>query len=558
MKTKITFLAAMLLFTFQIYAQSPNWAWAHSAGGNQYDYANSVTSDAAGNVYVAGYFRSNSITFGTITLTNGSLGANKIFIVKYDALGNAIWAKSPQGQGVEAIAYSITFDHSGNIYVAGYFSSTITFGSTVLNSIGSHDLFLAKYDPSGNVLWAKSAGGRGTNYVIAYCVTTDPTGNVYLAGSFSSDTLTFGSTNLINAGGHLEDIFIAKYDASGNVVWAKSAGGVYPDRATTIKSDAAGNIFLSGYYGSPAITFGSTTLTNGNGGVDVFLVKYDGQGNVAWAKSAVVPSSNTSCIANSVTTDAGGNIYLAGYFANTSIRFDAVTLTSQFVGDATTFLFKFNTAGNAIWAKKGGGIGNAYATSSSTDAAGNTCLVGYFTCYHISFDSTSLTNQYYPNSDVLMAQYDANGNLDWSKSVGSTGNDQANSVSYDIHGNLYVVGFFDSPSITFGSNTLTNIALTDMFIAKLNSFTGINEINPYNNGIVVYPNPSNSVINIHLSSNTINEKLVIFDALGRDFYNETVSSLDNKIDVSKWNNGVYYYQINNGKEVVHGRFVLQK
>ena len=95
-----------------------------------------------------------------------------------------------------------------------------------------------------NWQWAKSAGGTGYESSTGVC--TDASGNVFITGLFFSPTITFGTTTLTNAGGM--DIFIVKYDATGNVLWAKSAGGVYGERGQSVCTDASGNVFITGHY----------------------------------------------------------------------------------------------------------------------------------------------------------------------------------------------------------------------------------------------------------------------------------------------------------------------
>jgi hypothetical protein len=203
------------------YAQTPNWTWAKTAGGTSDDYSFSVAMDASGNTYVAGTFVSSTITFGTYTLTNA----------------------------------------------------------------GICDMFVAKYDANGNVLWAKSEGGTAADEALSVAV--DASGNIYMAGYFESPTITFGSYTLINTttGSNLGDISLTKYDANGNVLWAKSAGGTQGDIAYSIAVDASGNTYMTGYFYSPILTIGSYTLTNA-GIDDAFLAKYDANGNVLWAESA--------------------------------------------------------------------------------------------------------------------------------------------------------------------------------------------------------------------------------------------------------------------------------
>ena len=134
----------------------------------------------------------------------------------------------------------------------------------------TNDIFVVKYDANGNVLWAKSAGG--TSHDIAYGISTDAGGNVLLTGDFYSPSISFGTTTLTSASPGASDVFVVKYDANGNVLWAKSAGGIFTDIGYDISTDASGNVLVTGYFNSPSISFGTTTLTNA-GGADVFVVK---------------------------------------------------------------------------------------------------------------------------------------------------------------------------------------------------------------------------------------------------------------------------------------------
>ena len=255
------------------YAPDGTVLWAKSEGGTSWDYGNSISTDANGNVLVTGYFQSSSITFGSTTLINtGSIYTDDIFIVKYDTSGNVRWAKSAGGTSYDS-GRSVSTDTNGNVFVTGYFqSSSIIFGTTTLTNAGNSDIFIVKYDASGNVLWAESAGGTSDDY--GYGVSTDANGNVFVTGYFDSDTITFSSTTLTNAGA--SDIFIMKYDASGNILWAESAGGNSSDVGYGgVSTDANGNALVTGYFYSDTITFGSTTLTNA-GGPDIFVVKLDG------------------------------------------------------------------------------------------------------------------------------------------------------------------------------------------------------------------------------------------------------------------------------------------
>jgi len=444
--------------------------WAKRAGGSGSDNSQSVSTDASGNVYVTGSFTSATITFGSTTLTNSDNSGNSsdIFIAKYDASGNVLWAKSAGGTSSE-FGNSVSPDANGNVYATGRFSSpTISFGSTTLTNAVSAKTYIVKYDVSGNVLWAKSVSVGGTSYEFDSSVSADTSGNVYLTGKFSNSTITFDSITLTNAG--FNDIFIAKYDAAGNVLWVKSAGGNYEDWASSVSSDASGNAYVTGFFGSSTITFGSTTLTNA-GGSDIFIAKYDSNGNVLWAKSAIGSGSNGG---NSVATDFSGNIYITGYFSSPIITFGSITLSSIMYNNNDIFITKYDANGNVLWAKSVGSNGYEYGNCVSIDNSGNVYITGKFAYSTITFGSTTLSSEG-SSYDIFIAKYDANGNVLWAKSVGGINtNDIGNSVATDASGNVYMTGYYSCPTINFGSNSLTNAGITgssDMFIAKYSNPT---------------------------------------------------------------------------------------
>src|SRR5437868_8265905 len=219
---KITLLFVAIALLVNGFGQTPGWAWAQSAGGTSGESGFSIAMDANDNVYVTGVFQSPSITFGTITLTNNSINSYDVFIVKYNSAGNPVWAYNGGGTGVD-YGYGICTDGNGNVFVTGTFTSTITFGSTTLTSNGVYDIFLAKFDSSGNVLWAKSAGG--TNFDYSYAVSSDIFGNAYISGHFSSASITFGNITLTNSS--FDNTFLVKYDSSGNAIWARRNGPFY-------------------------------------------------------------------------------------------------------------------------------------------------------------------------------------------------------------------------------------------------------------------------------------------------------------------------------------------
>jgi hypothetical protein len=241
--------------------------------------------DVSGNIYVSGHFSSAPADFnaggsgGTLT----SSGGLDVFLAKYDAGGNYLWAKNMGGTGTDQ-SFGLAVDGNGNAYISGQFGpATANFniggsGADTLKSAGSSDIFLAKYDAAGNYLWAKSMGGRGADP--GRGVAVDGRGNAYVTGFFHLDSADFnagGSGGLLtSAGGY--DVFLAKYDAAGNYLWAKNMGGITHDYGWDVAVDGSGTVYVTGRYTSTPADFnpgGSGGQLYPTGNADVFVVKFN-------------------------------------------------------------------------------------------------------------------------------------------------------------------------------------------------------------------------------------------------------------------------------------------
>ena len=220
MKTiKLLFCFSLFILHFS-FSYGQTWLWAKDGTGTGGGEGYTVAIDRANNAFLTGCLIGTQ-TFGSNTINCNNPWGNA-YLVKYDKNGNALWAKAPTSS---TSSYSkadvVATDSAGNSFISGVFTDTVSFGSyqLITQNIGivnAGDIFLVKYDPNGNVLWAK-AGVLPS----AYCygdlsensITTDKAGNVYIAGGFN-DTITFGSITLKAAG----YFFLVKYDNNGNVI----------------------------------------------------------------------------------------------------------------------------------------------------------------------------------------------------------------------------------------------------------------------------------------------------------------------------------------------------
>jgi hypothetical protein len=258
---------------------SGNIVWAKDIGGAGYDYGISIAVDISGNVYTTGIFQETAdFDPGVGTLNFTSIGYGDIFVQKLDTSGNLVWAKQMIGT-VRGIGNSIAVDASGNVYTTGYFSGTVDFdpGSSTLKltSAGNNDeIFVQKLDASGNLLWAKQMGGASSGGN-GYCIAVDASGNVYTTGYFYG-TIDFnpgaGTANLTSAG--LEDIFVQKLSASGNLLGAIQMGGKNGDIGRSIAVDVD-NLYITGSFsGTADFDPGAGTVNlEPVGSLDIFVQK---------------------------------------------------------------------------------------------------------------------------------------------------------------------------------------------------------------------------------------------------------------------------------------------
>jgi len=329
------------------YDTTGNLVWVTLGGGDLLDQANDIVTDASGVSYVAGAIQTNSLhptaQFGDVILTGK--GDYDWLLVKYDAAGNVVWAKNG-GSTAGDIAYGVGLDATGNVYVTGHFSGTMTVDGVTVMSSGLFDIFLAKYTPAGTLLWLKRAGGTGSD--IPHGLVVDGLGNVAIVGEFQNTA--FFDTHSVRASG-LGDAFIAKYDSAGNNLWVRSGGSTTSfaaDPAKAVAADASNNFYVTGDYTGTA-TFNGLSVTNtGTSGTDIFIAKYDNNGAIQWLHHAGGPVSDKGY---SIGVDRAGNSWVSGFAGSgPGVVFDTISLPP--FGNEYIFLAKYDPAGVVQYVKQ--------------------------------------------------------------------------------------------------------------------------------------------------------------------------------------------------------------
>jgi lysophospholipase L1-like esterase/uncharacterized protein YjdB len=229
------------------------------------------------------------------------------------------WVKrAGDNNNVNNYGTGVAIDHNHNTVVTGVYSSGCVYGLTTLTGPGSHNIFLSKYDSSGNLKWVHTIGGN--NIDEAAGVAVDNTGNIYVAGNMHSPAIYFDAfDSLLNTNANGWNGFVAKYDSSGNFLWAQGIKGPSDNKVETVTTDASGNVIIGGYFTNAAF-FQGTQLRGGL--QNIFIAKYTATGLLQWATAG---KSNNNCFAKALITDAAGNIYTTGKVSG-NIAFNTSTL----------------------------------------------------------------------------------------------------------------------------------------------------------------------------------------------------------------------------------------
>lgn len=448
MKFKLTL---MVLFTFiggmKLQAQFPAFNWAKSEGGSTNDYVTDICNDASGNilmacyintanlaflakydavgnllwskstaggiagasriatdgngnVFVCGTFATATVVFDNTTLTNSFPTRPDAFVVKYDAAGNFLWAQSFGGTQSEGCGISV--DAAGNFYLAlnSNSDSIMINGTNYANSGNptSDDSFLIKGDANGNINWVKLNTGSDSDTYTS--IATDTVGNTYVAGRFGSPVCTIGSGSLVltnsdTTGFSSTDFYVAKYNASGNLIWARQSFGGANENIYGIGINYKGEIAITGEMLSNTLTLGSFLVTKGPSTTNIVTAKLDSAGNVLWLK-------NIDASGNSISSalDSSGNVFIIGGFGG-SITFDNITLTNTGAG-YDIFITKFDTGGNATVAERYGSNNDDYAPKIIVAPNGEFAFTGNFKGPSVTFGATTLNNAGNNTYDVFL------------------------------------------------------------------------------------------------------------------------------------------------------------
>lgn len=335
----------------------------------------------------------------------------------------------------------VNVDTQGNILICGEFGAEAAYGTHKISSAGDLDFFVAKLDPQGHALWAHSGGG--TKVDRGYGIAADRDGNVYVTGHSQGGDAKFGDQALPNAGDY--DVFVAKYSASGDLLWIKSDGGPGYDYGHGIAVSPEGKVFVTGAIVADKIA-------------RLFCTCYDGSGQRLWNRTTEGMARGSG---HGVAVDAKGNAYVGGFSSGTG-KLGSVELNSPNGQDI--LVAKFSSTGEVGWVQQGHGSKTALIHEISVDEDGYVWACGMFKNAPLVLADRTVENR--GDSDPLLTCIDPEGKRLWTITGGSPKVDYGLGITTDHHGAAVFVGEFSETFELLGQS-MTSKGSTDIFIAGI-------------------------------------------------------------------------------------------
>lgn len=456
-------------------ASPPTVGWAKTWGGIGNDHSGGgIALDDDGNIYAAGMFN-DTVDFdpGAGVDERVSNGGADVFISKFNSYGDLIWALTWGGSDSD-FGSDISIDDSGNIYITGSFQATVDFdpgiGVDERVSNGSFDYFLSKFDSGGAFQWVRVWGGVDWDYDSA--VTVDGVGDIYVVGELY-DSVDFdpGTGIDIHTSNGEADVFLCKFNSSGDFEGVRTWGGTQPDSGNDVVIDGTGNIYVAGSFRytvdfdpGPGSYWCST-----NGGYDVYMSKFDPDGEFLWVRTWGGHSYDSGY---GIAVDNADNTYVTGYFTYLA-DFDPGPGVDEHNGGwfNDIFLSKFNSDGDFLWARTWGGVREDYGYCVTSGKEGNVYVTGKFR-ETVDFDPGSGEDLQGSQGfyDVFISKFDTEGLFLWARTFGGHREDNGTGLAVEGDGCIYLTGYWDR-TVDFCPGPGVDIHNTngewDVFLTKL-------------------------------------------------------------------------------------------
>jgi len=441
--------------------------WGVSFGGSGNETGYDIDLDSGGNIYVTGIFSGSNVDFDPDPAhsdLHSSKGGFDIYLTKFDSLGDFVWARTWGGTGYDR-GYGVAADESGNVYVTGVFKgANVDFdpGTGVMekdlhSSNGSYDVFVSKFDATGEFLWARTFGGaleeKGTG------VDTDQLGDVYLTGCFRGavDFNPGSGTDSHTALGAV-DIYLSALEPDGDFMWADTWGGNTSveeyDQAYSVAVGDFGDVYVTGNIAGENIDLdpdpADEKLVTAVGGCDAFLSKFDLSGNFEWGG---IWGADKDEYGFGLATDADGYVYVTGRFEG-MVDFDPGEDAEVYISSGSgydAYLSKFDLLGNHQWARTWGGADFNFYGWSVHAGGGTAYVIGDFDGTG-DFDPGPAVEEHSSNGDydIFLSSFNSSGWFNWARTWGGeTAMDYGYGVYCDGNGNAFITGSIAGNAVDF-------------------------------------------------------------------------------------------------------------
>ena len=345
--------------------------WARGGGGLSDEKLADIGQDHNNNIICAGSYWLEA-TFGgdTIQTENNPKG---LFLLKINSLGQEIWLRKIDGADLKAVE-DIKVDQVGNIYLCGYFDQQLQGEGFSLDAAGETDLFLIKYNPEGEVIYASHVGYSGDTRAISVALASS--GKIVLGGYYNDTTIIAQDTLIANTTDR--DVFIACFDQEGNAIWGRKAGGVHDDELTGIAIDPSDHIYATGYLVGVMNLGNGISIQSSNGNSDFYLLKYNMDGQPLEARAL-----GGSLIQQTTDIEFNENQLLIAGFYQGEMDLDGLTVSAG--NSISSFVAGFDLDLNTKWVKSINGSGNVFIHRISANEAESVLVTE-------SFEETILFN----------------------------------------------------------------------------------------------------------------------------------------------------------------------
>ena len=513
------------------FASKGQYSWGVAAGGAGVDISKGIKISAKNEILIWGDIAGNP-KFDNVTYSGRGLADG--FVAIYNQSGSLKWVKLFGGTQNDRI-HAADVHNNGEIYVTGHFEDSITVENVGLKSKGLRDIFVAKLDSAGKLIWLKSFGTQADEQ--SSSLVADGDGNFYLSGSFKSQ-LQFGSVSLSSTNIFSES-FIVKFDNNGNAIWGINSTSQRVNGINSLALSPNDDVVFCGSY-SLSYSIGGINVNTSSPDGEIIIGKVDKNGNLKWLKSAGGPYEDN---ANGVAVSNEGNIAITGYSLGVS-NFDNYQISNSGYNDA--FIALYDSSGSCRWAVECGGSGLDIGYGVCFDNNENVYATGMFD-RRMKVENIEITGQ---DFDIFSLSLNINGDLRWLKQSGDLSTDCGLGIAVDDNNNIFTTGYYMFRAL-FGTILLPIGNAEDIFLSKMNPPL-LSIDNNEKNSFTIYPNPANKLIYIQAKEES--EKVTLYNTNLQTILSKQNTSI---LDVSHLENGLYFLSFENQKNKVIKKLIIQ-